>query len=371
MRRLARTQTMRLAPERRDRLLQLRRALHRWRTQGNGAWNEWRRLAGLTLGGPLGDHAPRANRTLVRYDDGRVIDRYFQRIRELPRPLVCVVKHSAFARIAWDNRRLGIPTVACPANLEALDVGATLEGRSDRAYYLTALNLGDELRALAACDARLFLSSVETGLVNGLGQPAHYYPYRPVGQLEAEMQRVRTARVHTMVDPQLLVMLGSAVHPTTGESFRWFLQEAQRNGLPEGIKLMLCGNGAEDLAQGGTLPQGVEARGWVDQAELMTLLSRTCGVILPQLIGFGGLTRLAELSCAGVPTLVSSHAARAVDPLPPGVIPVEDTWPAWRAGIEQLLVGPHSDLQQAGAYAAWAQQQANPWPAVLNTLAPG
>ena len=41
-------------------------------------------------------------------------------------------------------------------------------------------------------------------------------------------------------------------------------------------------------------------------------------IIVPQFSGFGSVTRLTELSCAGVPSLTPAHPTWAID-VPPGV----------------------------------------------------
>lgn len=365
--RFARQQATRVAPAWEGRLRRLRQYMRHLRIEGRGSTKEWRRLLGLVAGGPHSKGPPDANRTLERYNDPRVFGRYFDRVRTLPRPLVCVVRHSNFARLAWANRKLGIHTVACPANLEAFDVGVTDLDDSPRTIYLTALNFGDELRALAGCDARLFISRVEAGLVNGLGMPSHYYPYQPVGAVRQNMLEIRRLRANSAPQPGLFVMLGSADHPTTGVSFRWFLREGARNGFHVGARVVVCGRNTDQLF-GDAPPPGVELRGWVDQDELTRLLAIAQGVLLPQCIGFGGLTRLAELSCAGLPGIVSIHATHAVQPMPPGFVAVEDTWAAWRAGMEQLMDTSRPPSHAENAYAMWEAGQSIPWMQVLTGL---
>lgn len=363
MERVARHQVSQLAPVWAGWLRRFRRELR----NGTGVAREWLRLLSLATGGPRGNGPPGANRTLERYNDERVFARYFERVRSLPRPLVCVVRHSNFARVAWANRQLGIFTIACPANLEAFDVGVTrLDGKA-RSLYLTALNFGDELRALAACDARLFISRVETGLVNGLGMPAHYYPYRPVGAIRETMLAIRRLRATVRPQPGLFVMLGSANHPTTGAAFRWFLQNASACGLPAGARVIVCGRTTEELAAACTDP-AIELRGWVEQDELNGLLAAAQGVLLPQHTGFGGLTRLAELSCAHIPGIVSIHATHAVQPMPPGFVAVEETWTAWKEGMRQLMQTRSAPDAMASSYAAWEVEQVHPWAQVLSAL---
>jgi hypothetical protein len=77
-------------------------------------------------------------------------------------------------------------------------------------------------------------------------------------------------------------------------------------------------------------------------------------VLAPQRRGFGALTRMAEMACAGVPVLVSQHAAYALD-LPPGVVAVEDEWNAWWAALERMAAG--EAVTAAGDYAEWDARQ--------------
>jgi hypothetical protein len=345
-----------------------RQSQREWGMRLRGWAQEQQRLLVLLAGRPGQDSLPGANRSLARHDDPRVLQRYLTRLQDLPRPAICVVRHSNFARLATANRRLGIPTLACPANLEALDVGAgEIDGQA-RQRYLAALNLADELRLLAACDERLFISRVEAGLVSGLGMSAGYYPYRPVGAIRQGCEKVRQARQRTPQEPGLLVMVGSADHPTTRQSFHWLLSEARRQGLPAGAHLVVCGRGSDSLLPPGDIPAGVELRGWVEQEEMERLLVRAQGALLPQRTGFGGLTRLAELSCAGVPALVSAHALHAVCPPPPGVIPIPDRWDAWRMAVESMLQAPVPPGWED--YQAWEAIQENPLPGVLANIAP-
>lgn len=356
-----REQAGRLSGAHFERLRRLRRSVRQVGIEGQGRLSEWRRLMSLLLGGPWGNEAPGANRSGSRYDDPRVPARYFEVVEGLPRPLVCVVRHSNFARLAWANRQRGIQTVACVANLEALDVGAGIGDGSQREIYLTALNLGNELAALAQCAARLFISRVETGLVGGLGLPSAYYPYRAVGEIRQEMLEIRRRRSEAPPQPGLFVMLGSGDHPTTAAAFRWFLAEAGRHGLPPGAQVVVCGRATDQL---GDAPPGVSLRGWVEQEELTRLLSSAEGVLMPQFTGFGALTRLAELSCAGVPGIVSVHATHAVQPMPPGFIPVADGWPRWRAAMQQLMAGQESEAKWE-QYEAWESALPRPWAETL------
>src|SRR5215831_8547634 len=48
------------------------------------------------------------------------VERYEEAIRKV-RPAVCVVQHAACAWMVPINKKQGIPTIACPQNLDAID----------------------------------------------------------------------------------------------------------------------------------------------------------------------------------------------------------------------------------------------------------
>jgi hypothetical protein len=83
-------------------------------------------------------------------------------------------------------------------------------------------------------------------------------------------------------------------------------------------------------------------------------------------MGFGALTRIAELACAGVPVLTFPHAAFAIDP-PPGVrVLADDSWPALSDGMQASLESP--ERIDPTAYAAWEQQTPRPLGASLRRV---
>jgi hypothetical protein len=200
----------------------------------------------------------------------------------------------------------------------------------------------------------LFISKVETGLVNGLGVTARYYPYLPVGDIRARLDWVQQERLKGNIEPGLFLIMGTAGHDTTRASFEWFVQNVQAHGLPTGAKIVVVGLGTEKLLPPGVSIPGLEFRGWVEQDQLDQLLSTVQGVLIPQQRGFGALTRLPELAYAGVPVVTSKHATLAIE-VPPNVSDVDDVWEAWCTGIEQLKANRticcHED------YLAWESGQ--------------
>lgn len=86
---------------------------------------------------------------------------------------------------------------------------------------------------------------------------------------------------------------------------------------------------------------------------------------MPQRIGFGALTRFSELSCAGIPSIVSRHPTYAVD-LPPGVEVVTDEWDAWYRAIERHV---KDDRRVITGYRVWERTQPKALETVIGRMA--
>ena len=262
------------------------------------------------------------------------LEDYERIVRDTPSPAVCIIDDVRFASLLPINLRHGISTISCIQNLESLDNSA-LDHKRKWGIYTTATDFANEFRVLAQCVERLFISKVETALTSGLGLSARYYPYLPVGTIRQCLEIIRRKRSRANIEPGLFLMLGSAVHLTTRESFAWFVRNLQSHGLPDGVRLIVGGERTDRLLPPGSSVPGLELRGWLEQDELDRLLVQAQVVLAPQRSGFGALTRLPELSCAGVPVIASRHSTYAIDPTP-GLVAVEDDWGAWYAKMAEF-----------------------------------
>jgi len=280
-------------------------------------------------------------------------------------PAVSIIEHAAFSALLPINARHEIPTVACIQNLAAFDMSDHLGGRW--AMRAKALDLANELEVLARCDGRLYISRVEAGFMGSLGLSGSFYPYLPVGEVKRRLERVREARARGSIDRGLFLLLGTVGPVIRRASFVRFLENARR-GLPRGVRLVVAGLYTETLVPPGESHPNVEVRGWLEEDELHALLARVAAVVVPHHQGFGALTRVPELSCAGVPVLVSRNATFAQDS-PPGVAIVDDAWDAWCAAMESIS---RADPAVAAAeYEAWEAGQPRPLPGALKALARG
>jgi hypothetical protein len=271
-------------------------------------------------------------------------------LERLPRPIVTVIDDPRFSRIEAVAREFNVPVIAITQNLESLDLAAA-DAHGSWGLRTHLVDFANELGLLQRCAGRMFISKVETGLVSGLGLDAEHYPYLPVGAIRTRLEAIRHARLQAEQEPGLFLLLGSAMHGTTRRAFEWFLAQASSHGLPTGIRLVLAGADTDTLDIRGTA--GIEALGWVSQPDLDRLLTMARAVVVPQFSGFGSVTRLVELSCAGVPSLTSAHPTWAID-VPPGVHVLGDAWPEWHDMLHDLARSPR---QTAWDFPAWEATQ--------------
>jgi hypothetical protein len=282
---------------------------------------------------------------------GAFVADYERMLASLPRPLVAVIDDARFVDVLAVNRRLDVPTVACLQNLESLDL-ATIGPRGPARLGSHLLDLASEVEGLRHCAARLFISKVEAGLVGGLGLESEYHPYLPLGEIRARLDAISRARAERRPDPGLFLVLGSAMHATTRRAMERIVEQVARHGLPDGVRLVLAGASTEKLP--GARAAGIEALGWMEQERLDHLLVAASGALVPQFTGFGAVTRIVELSCAGLPVLTGRHPTFAID-LPPEVRVVGPEWADWREAIEDL--SRSTPRRPQGDYDAWEAGQ--------------
>lgn len=324
-----------------------------------------RRLA-MCLENPMKVVPERVYATAVPFSPQHTVEpefvaHYAELVRKYDGPKVCVLEHVIFGPIVEVNAALGIPTISAFQNLEALDV-TRFNPNSRKNVYTVMADLGNELRLLGRCADRLAISKVEAGFVGGLGLGCHYYPYLPVGELRESLRAIRRRKLAGETESGLIVLLGSAVHGVTGESMRWFVDHAREHGLPSGARVVAVGLGTDALLPPGESVAGFEPRGWLDQSDLDALLARASAAVIPQRLGFGAVTRLPELACAGLPVIAFSHSAHAINPTP-GLRIVAQDWQDLCAAMREHLATPVDVVD--GAYDRWEMEQPRPLATVL------
>jgi glycosyltransferase involved in cell wall biosynthesis len=304
-------------------------------------------------------------------------DNYESEISKLKKA-VCVLEHTEFGDLIAVNEKYGVPTICCTQNLDAFSQNFELlssylsaidthsGSRKQKAgIYATAIDFANELQVMARCNERLFISKLETGFISGLGMTAEYYPYVPRGEIRNRQMAIRRKREQTRRDTGLFVLVGTAKYGPIRRSCEWFIDNVRREGLPEGFHVVVAGAGTDELLRPGESIEGLEAKGWVEQHEMDDLMARANAVVVPQRFGFGAPTRLAELSCAGVPVIGDRHPTYAIDP-PPGFSVVDSSWANWRSRMKQL--SNEEDLVPESDYLTWEAAQPTPLKALIKKL---
>jgi len=259
-----------------------------------------------------------------------------RKILQTAPPVASVVESPIFYRSVNFLKQNQIPVVAAFQNLESLDT----INPTKRAMLHTSIgaDFGREIGLLSRYDHRLFISKIETALIGGVGLSSTFYPYTPVGKIFDYFQNIKRLRSQTPQTVGLFAMIGSAFHPSTYEGMRWFVECAVKHGLPENAHVVIAGRRTESFA-GVSLKSGtIEAVGKISSDNLTKLLVEAQAVLVPHFRGFGGLTKLPEISLAGIPILASKHVTYAVNSLP-HLLALEDSWQSWTDQMSQVING--------------------------------
>ncbi len=214
-----------------------------------------------------------------------------------------------------------------------------------------------EIGIYKACDLVMAISKVETGLLGGVGVSVEYYPYIPTGEIRDNLLNIRKNREETVIQDNLFLLMGSASHTTTFEGMDWFLSNLVNSSVFPKIKLMVIGRGTEKFASIYKNYENINFTGLLSQEDLTKLMIKAKAMLIPQLRGFGTLTRLSELSCAGIPTLCSQHPGYAID-IPPGITLAGNSWESWKEKLTEIINNPSLVIQD-DLYNQWVTSQTN------------
>ena len=283
--------------------------------------------------------------------------KYEKSLREGEKPVVCIIDHPSFECFIDINKKYGIPTILCGHNLKSFDYFIHNRWTYEDVMHASVV-FADEYKCLSRCDHLMMISVLEKNFLAGVGLNSGYYPYIPVGKIFERQQSIRAKRQFQSQEPGLLLLLGSYYHPSTAEGMSWLLKGLTRLEKPNyPLHLVVAGNGTWLLRDKDFLPSWVEIKGWITQEELDELLIQTQGVLIPQRLGFGVVTKLSELACAGIPTVVSEHPTRAIEK-PPGLFIAGDSIEDWGILIKELACGKINGAS-ATDYSGWAIRQTN------------
>ena len=222
-------------------------------------------------------------------------------------------------------RRLGIPVVAVPQNIESLVRGQRFFLAEFSA--LDAFSLESKMISMASCV--FTISREEQWLLAHQGIEAHYLPYVPVSETRNELMEVRRRREKAELSDTILV-LGTVNNPPTRRGIERLARSY--NEWHERVKLgdlVIVGYGADALRDDDAFRSpGIQIAGHASTEQLSLLMSQARCAIVYQPDGTGALTRIPELLLAGVPTLCNPIAARSA--FDQDIIIYEDIDDVWR-----------------------------------------
>jgi len=84
------------------------------------------------------------------------------------------------------------------------------------------------------------------------------------------------------------------------------------------------------------------------------LMVHARAALVPDRFGFGGITRLPEFACAGIPFVTTKLHSYAIDP-PPGFNVSDDSWETWCSKMENLALTDAGTVQSD--YEQWVKTQ--------------
>ena len=276
---------------------------------------------------------------------------------------LCVLEGFGVAGLAECNASYGFKTLVAPWAIESLT--ANLEGmttafkgihshhstRAGRMYLRsTFTSLANEFIALSGITKTCLLSRLENDFLQAAGLSSGYAPYYPIGEAEQSLHEIRNSR---RVERGLFLICGGA-NAQNRMALEAFLRNLRPQDVPKRSSIAIVG--LEKLPEDwwSHVRGSVRFLGRLPQAEFDELLSRTQAVLIPQLVGFGCMTRTADMLCAGIPVVADSIVANATGKLP-GVVYVPKTADGWRIVLHAAVES--AQVASAEEYESWLADQ--------------
>jgi hypothetical protein len=290
--------------------------------------------------------------------------RYRQLLGRLDEPTVVIIEESRLASLLPVNARLNVSTVLAPWVFSALtmnlvDLAAAMSGAgnglgddaADRAVLAAMTSHGQEMIWGRNMLANWRLSLLEHRLLRACGAQSTLMPYYPAGEAETLLRNVHRDR-----RPQsgVFVISGGSIAPNQ-MALEAFLTGLTRDDIPPDTRLVIAGTTDVPAAWIRHLGDVVEHVGRLPDDQFHDLLCRAHYVLVPQTLGFGCQTRIADMLCAGVPMLAGSQVAAGVGAVP-GVRYVEDSIGGWARAIREARATTPSTID-AAVFTSWQAEQ--------------
>jgi hypothetical protein len=291
---------------------------------------------------------------MLKYNGPPHIDFYQRLIQRCTRqgPTIAISTCAAFTDALAVNRSEKIPTILCPQNLDSLVSLASTNLTPD--CVRTASNsFAAEILEYSKCDLVLPISRTEHAISCGIGLQSELYPYRPVGSVSDRFSALRNLR-SSSAKRNFFLVLGNAGFGPTYKNMQAFIDNIYSEGNTEKPNLIFAGLNTDTLKADKRYESSIELLGIVSDLKLNQLLSECSAAIVPVSRGFGAITRLSDLSCAGVPVLTLKTPLLSIQ-APPGVYGADNFSELIALTGQQLTGSTKSD------YDAWALSQEHSW----------
>lgn len=192
---------------------------------------------------------------------------------------------------------------------------------------------------------------MENAFLKSLGGASGYLPYYPIGEAEVYLRTIRHAR---RPEAGLFVICGGGNSQNT-MALEDFLRRLRDNHIPTGSRIAITGHAEGARIRAAHLGKKVEFLGHLPDKEFQTLLARAHFVLIPQICGFGCMTRVPDMHCAGIPVIASSIVANGTGELP-GATYIKDTPEAWPSALSDAMTKPPIIFPDA-EFVRWLQAQ--------------
>lgn len=258
---------------------------------------------------------------------------------------LCVMENSRLAPLTKVNSEMGIRTVLAPWSFDSLThnlvnlvsayqrLSACVATRRDRMQVRAAFtSFANDTIFSASITHTWLLSRLEAGFLNAAGIASGYLPYYPVGEAEECLRAVRSKR---RPEAGLFVTCGGA-NDQNGLALKAFLHELRKADVPPGARIAIVGVREIPEHWIAHLGERIEFLGRLPEDEFDALLTRAHAVIIPQTCGFGCITRVPDMLCAGIPILANAIVANPTGEVP-GVCYVANTPRPWATALHESM----------------------------------
>lgn len=300
----------------------------------------------------------------VAHVPSAALHRYRLELRKQPEPGLCVLESPILTPLKRVNDEMGFRTVVAPWSYESLthnllpmtSAFAKIKGheasRLDRLDVRAVLtSFANDLIFSAEAERTWALSIVESQFLEACGIASGYLPYYPVGESEDGLRAVRRQR---RPEAGLFVICGGG-NDQNLLGLQALLRHLRKEDIPAGARIVIVGLQVLPKALTVHLEEKIEFRGRLPEGEFSDLLAKAHAVLIPQTCGFGCITRVADMLCAGIPVVAGAILANGIGQVP-GVRFVADTPGAWASALSAEMAQAPTVYPEA-EYQAWQQAQ--------------